>query len=202
MKYMDPAILGRFLRTVQNGSRLLGLDVGEKYVGLAISDPLNKVASPLSVLVRKKSNLDLVAMDFQKLVSELSVAGFVVGLPLDRYQKSRDGNEMHLFVDDLSRTGKLNNSLPYTYWNECFSSKVIDLLIEPLKLHPVEAKTMHDKFAAVTILQGYLDYMNKRLKSEAAEANPSDNVVHVGGNAGDSKKEKEGLSCLFRSLSC
>ncbi|CAN1189801.1 Putative pre-16S rRNA nuclease [Linum perenne] len=175
MRYQKPMMLARLLGTKQDG-RLLGLDIGKKYVGLAISDSKNKVASPLSVLVRKKSNVDLMAEDFQNLVSELSVAGFIVGYPMDRHlnkNKSPELNQMEVFVDDISKTGKLNG-VHYTYWNECFTSKVVDCLVEPMNLHPFDAKTIIDKFAAVTILQGYLDYMNKKLRSETQEENTLD----------------------------
>uniref|UniRef100_A0A6N2KQ86 YqgF/RNase H-like domain-containing protein n=1 Tax=Salix viminalis TaxID=40686 RepID=A0A6N2KQ86_SALVM len=71
MKYVRPlSLFHDLLKTSAiNQGRLLGLDVGDKYVGLAVSDPLNKIASPLSVLLRKKSNIELMATDFQSLVS-------------------------------------------------------------------------------------------------------------------------------------
>lgn len=73
---------------------------------------------------------------------------------------------MKLFIDDLCKTGKLKD-VKYTYWDECFTSKNVELLLKPLNLHPVQAKTIMDKFAAVGILQGYLDYVNKKLKLES-----------------------------------
>ncbi|XP_057994544.1 uncharacterized protein LOC110643494 isoform X4 [Hevea brasiliensis] len=147
MKYLTPlALFHELLKTkARERGRLLGLDVGDKYVGLAISDPHNKIASPLSVLLRKKTNIDLMASDFQSLALHVK-----------------------LFVDDLSKTGKLED-LKYTYWDECFTSKNVELLVKPLDLHPVLAKTITDKFAAVGILQGYLDYVNKKVELEAPE---------------------------------
>lgn len=148
--------------------RLLGLDVGDKYVGLAVSDPRNKIASPLSVLLRKKSTIDLMVSDFESLVSELSLEGFVVGYPFDRFRGTRDAVQVNLFIDDLCKTRKLEG-LKYTYWDERFTSKNVELLLKPLTLHPVQAKTIIDKFAAVGILQGYLDYINRKMKLESAE---------------------------------
>ncbi|CAN0891581.1 Putative pre-16S rRNA nuclease [Linum grandiflorum] len=174
MKYRTPMMLARFLGKKQDG-RLLGLDIGDKYVGVAVSDSQNQVASPLSVLVRKKSNVHLMAEDFQNLVSEHSLAGFVVGCPMNRLCKPPDESKFKVFVDDISNTGKLKG-VNYTYWNECFTSKVIELLIEPMDFHPVEAKTIMDKFAAVTILQGYIDYMNRKLRLETQEENTSIDV--------------------------
>ncbi|XP_030946557.1 uncharacterized protein LOC115971305 isoform X5 [Quercus lobata] len=138
MRYVKSLNLFQDLLTskaVKRG-RLLGLDVGDKYVGLAVSDTHNKIASPLSVLLRKKSNIDLMVSDFRSLISELSLVGFVVGCPFDRQRSAPDN---------------------------------VELLLKPLNLHPVQSKTIIDKFAAVGILQGYLDYVNRKMKLEAAE---------------------------------
>ncbi|OWM85322.1 uncharacterized protein LOC116205295 [Punica granatum] len=171
MRYMRPfSLYSDLLKTHKKGrARLLGLDVGEKYVGLAVSDTSNKIASPLSVLLRKKTNIDLMASDFQSLISELSIAGFVVGCPFDKLRSTTpDGWQVKLLINDLSKTGKLEG-VCYTYWNESFTSKNAELLLKPANLHPVQSKTVIDKFAAVGILQGYLDYVNKKLKLEAAQ---------------------------------
>ncbi|KAK1409040.1 hypothetical protein QVD17_41304 [Tagetes erecta] len=163
MKFMKPLNLYQDLlklRAVDRG-RFLGLDVGDKYIGLAVSDFDNKVASPLSVLVRKKNNIGLMALDFQHLISTLSLSAFVVGYPYEKLKKNSQ-NAIHVpgFVDDLCNTGKLED-VKYTLWNECFTTKNVELLLKPLKLHPVEAKTSSDKFAAVAILQAYLDFVNR-----------------------------------------
>ncbi|GJR35238.1 putative pre-16S rRNA nuclease isoform X4 [Tanacetum coccineum] len=144
MRYMKPLNLFQDLLkipAVERG-RLLGLDVGDKYVGLAVSDFNNKVASPLSVLVRKKSNIGLMALDFQHLATQVKV-----------------------FVDDLTKTGKLDG-VPYTFWEECFSTKNVEVLLKPFNFHPIETKTTSDKFAAVGILQGYLDVVNRHTIAE------------------------------------
>ncbi|KAI8569521.1 hypothetical protein RHMOL_Rhmol02G0285100 [Rhododendron molle] len=164
MKYVKPFNLFQDLmktKPLERG-RLLGLDVGDKYVGLAVSDANNKIASPLSVLLRKKTNIALMAGDFQNLVSELSLKGFIIGYPFDRSRSSPDAVQVKLFIDDLCKTGRLEG-VRYTFWDECFTSKNVELLLKPLNLHPVLAKTMIDKFAAVGILQGYLDYVNRTL---------------------------------------
>jgi putative Holliday junction resolvase len=61
--------------------------------------------------------------------------------------------QVRLLVGELCKTGKLDD-MSYTYWDENFTSKCVEALLHPLKLHdPVETKTMTDKFAAVCILQ-------------------------------------------------
>ncbi|XP_034704758.1 putative pre-16S rRNA nuclease isoform X3 [Vitis riparia] len=147
MKYVKPVNLFHDLlkmKATERG-RLLGLDVGDKYVGLAVSDLHNKIASPLSVLLRKKSNIDLMATDFQSLAVNVKV-----------------------FIDDLCKTGRLEGvSLEINAINcqKPHFDQNVELLLKPLNLHPVQSKTILDKFAAVGILQGYLDHVNRILKS-------------------------------------
>ncbi|KAF7030870.1 hypothetical protein CFC21_042313 [Triticum aestivum] len=181
-----------FRKLLEGGSkkqpRLLGLDVGSKYVGLAVSDQKNRIALPLRygllaigvedvfldanvsghvcfVLGRTKTNINLMADDFKTLVKNYSLAGLVVGYPFNlQGQSSPDASQVSLLVGELCKTGKLDD-LSYTYWDENFTSKCVEALLNPLKLNdPVETKTMTDKFAAVCILQGYLDNMNRALR--------------------------------------
>ncbi|GER38873.1 polynucleotidyl transferase [Striga asiatica] len=168
MKYMKPMKLYHELLKSNELKRssLLGLDVGDKYVGLSVSDANNKIASPLSVLVRNKNNIDLIASDFKSLISKLSLSGLVVGYPFDRQRSSPDAVQVKIFIDGLTKTGKFGN-LKYTFWDECFTSKNVEFLLKPLSLHPVQFKTILDKFAAVGILQGYLDFVNRSLDQEA-----------------------------------
>ncbi|WJZ82201.1 hypothetical protein VitviT2T_001981 [Vitis vinifera] len=117
MKYVKPVNLFHDLlkmKATERG-RLLGLDVGDKYVGLAVSDLHNKIASPLSVLLRKKSNIDLMATDFQSLISDLSLAGFIVGYPFNRQRSSPTAVNVKVFIDDLCKTGKLEGVRMWNY---------------------------------------------------------------------------------------
>ncbi|KAI4387073.1 hypothetical protein MLD38_004934 [Melastoma candidum] len=187
MKYVRPLSLFKDLIGVkthaQKGKRLLGLDVGDKYVGLAVSDHTNKIASPLSVLLRSEAKMDLMATDFQCLISELSLGGFVVGYPSDERWNNDDEApdfsagyradervktvnvvQVQHFVNELCGTGILKD-INYTYWGEAFTTKLVELQLQDLHFHPVQSKTMLDKFAAVGILQEYLDYVNRKLKS-------------------------------------
>ncbi|KAL5803122.1 hypothetical protein ACOSQ3_031574 [Xanthoceras sorbifolium] len=163
MKYVKPLNLFDELlkRKATERGRFLGLDVGDKYIGLAISDPKNKKASPLSVLLRKKNNIDSMADKFQTLISEHNLVGLIVGYPFNRNRTTTDGAQVKLFIDNLSNTGKLEG-LKYTYWEEGFTSKIVELLLKNLNLPQVMSKTITDKFAAAGILQGYLDKANNK----------------------------------------
>jgi len=95
MKYAKQLELFQIL--FKNGKletgRLLGMDVGDRYVGLAVSNPLNEIASPHSVLIRKQSNIISIADKLQELVTRFSLVGFVIGypLPLYHFQRSQVG---------------------------------------------------------------------------------------------------------------
>ncbi|KAG0475665.1 hypothetical protein HPP92_015351 [Vanilla planifolia] len=130
------------------------------------NDTFHKIASPVSVLVRKKTNIDSMAKDFQTLVSRLSLAGFVVGYPFSLHgQHSVEAVQVRLFMEELRKTGKLDG-LSYTYWDENYTSKCVEALLYPLNLHPIEHKTITDKFAAVGILQRYFQSPETLKKTE------------------------------------
>ncbi|KAL2933739.1 putative pre-16S rRNA nuclease [Bienertia sinuspersici] len=90
---------------------------------------------PLSVLLRKKFNIDIMAADFTRLISEFLLSGFVVGCPFDRQRPSQDAVQVKVFVDDLCRTKKLE-CVSYTYWNECFTSKGYLDYVDRIALNP------------------------------------------------------------------
>eukprot|EP01018_Ginkgo_biloba_P020350 Gb_41494 [translate_table: standard] len=145
--------------------RLLGMDVGDRYVGLAISDPWNEIASPHSVLIRKQSNINSTADNLQDLVRQFSLVGFVIGYPLALWGfQSPEAFRVKLFVEQLQKTGRFG-SLSYTYWDERLTTKVVESMLKPLNLHPVQKKRTMDKFAAVGILQGCLDNLQRHAKA-------------------------------------
>lgn len=74
--------------------------------------------------------------------------------------------QVKLFIEDLCKTRMLDG-VSYTYWDENYTSRCAEAILEPLMdISPVDAKTILDKFAAVGILQLYLDDMNRSLHSQ------------------------------------
>ncbi|KAL3738130.1 hypothetical protein ACJRO7_019635 [Eucalyptus globulus] len=162
MRYVKPLSLFQdvLMAHTKKKSRLLGLDVKTNIDSMA-PDLQSLMSLPFSLLF----SCFLVYVQ----VSEFLLLGFVVGCPLDRFRSPNcDAVQMKVFIDELSKTGKLEG-VCYTYWEETFTSKNVELLLQPLTLHPVVAKTIMDKFAAMGILQGYLDYANKKQRSESSE---------------------------------
>src|SRR5688572_26511794 len=108
-----PLELGDFAAALSQGVRIMGLDVGSKTVGLALSDATRSIASALVTLRRTRLTDDL--RQLLELAARHGVGGFVVGLPLNldgssgpRVQATR------AFVRDLAKA----SPLPVVYWDE------------------------------------------------------------------------------------
>ena len=140
---------------LQPRRRLLGLDVGRKTVGLAISDPSLKVASPVSTLKRGRFADD--AATLAKLIAEESVGGLVVGLPVE--MSGREGprcQSVRQFARNLLET----IDLPVAFWDERLSTAAVErVLVGEADMSRKRRKEVVDKMAAAYILQGALDAM-------------------------------------------
>ncbi len=141
--------------------RILGLDVGERRVGIAISDPTATLARPLQTLVRGSREEDSAAV--AALVAEHNVGLIVVGQPL-----SLDGTEgpqarrVARYADALAaRLG-----IPLIPWDERFTTAVAEEILRQnrKKKRRACAKDEVDAVAAAVILQSYLDSRNGGLQ--------------------------------------
>ncbi|GLJ31115.1 hypothetical protein SUGI_0623030 [Cryptomeria japonica] len=140
------------------------MDVGERFVGLAVSDASNEIASPHSVLIRTRSDVNSIADNLQELVDQFSLVGFVIGYPFPMYRfQSTQAFQVKQFVDQLKKISRFEG-LVYTYWDERFTTKAVESMLKPLDLHPSHMKRILDKFAAVGILQGCLDDFQRQVK--------------------------------------
>jgi putative holliday junction resolvase len=133
---------------------LMGLDLGEKTIGVAVSDATRTVATPLE-LIRKSKFTDDAAALF-KLMESRGAAGIVIGLPVNmdgtegpRCQSSR------AFGRNLLR---LKADLPIAFWDERMSSMAVNrMLIGEADMNRARRAEVVDKAAAGWILQGALD---------------------------------------------
>jgi len=132
----------------------MGLDVGAKRIGVAVSDELRLAGHPVSTMDRRGTALDadaLVAMAKEREVTEI-----VVGLPLEL-----SGNVGHravrvrVLIDALrERCGEL---IPIHEWDERFSTVAVERVLIDADLSRRKRKRVVDKQAAAYILQGWLD---------------------------------------------
>ena len=153
------ALAGR----LAEGERLLGLDVGAKTVGLALSDRGLTVASPLETLRRGKLADDVAALG--DLCAARAVGGLVVGLPVNM-----DGSEgprcqsVRQFAANLAERGL---DLPVAFWDERLSTAAVErLLINEADMSRKRRSEVVDKMAAAYILQGALDALAAQRRSD------------------------------------
>lgn len=145
---------------LKSGQRLLGLDLGDKTIGLAISDSRLSVASPLETIRRRKFTGDAEAL--RTLCEDRQVGGLVFGLP-----RNMDGSEgprcqsTRQFARNLEQLAGLD--LPRAFWDERLSSSAVErFLIEEADTSRRRRGQVIDKMAAAYILQGALDYLRNR----------------------------------------
>ena len=143
--------------------RLLGLDVGDKTIGVALSDESATLASGLHTIRRTGLKKDL--RELAELARGRDVGAVVVGLP-----RRLDGSEgpqaqkVRAFVQALQDAVKL----PVVTWDERFTTVVAEQALIEGGVSRERRKGLVDKVAAVLILQNYLDY-RKAADGEAGE---------------------------------
>jgi len=132
--------------------RLLGLDLGSKTIGLALSDVLRSIATPFDTIRRGKFAAD--AKILLAIVDKQGVGGLVIGLPLE--MDGREGprcQSVRQFAANLLAV----RDLPVAFWDERLSTAAVTrTLIEADTTRKRRAEVV-DKMAAAYILQGYLD---------------------------------------------
>jgi len=149
MAICNPSDLKRFL---QPGERLLGLDVGSKTVGLALSDTRLTVATPLKTLRRGRFKAD--AAEIFREAETQGAGGLVIGLPL-----ALDGREsprsqsVRQFVQNLLAI----RDLPVAFWDERLSTAAVERGMIEADLTRRRRSEIIDSAAAAYILQGLLD---------------------------------------------
>lgn len=137
--------------------RVMGLDVGTRRVGVALSDLLGVTAQPHATLDAEPLN-DLIAT-LTEIAERENVTQIVVGLP-----KRLDGSlgESANAAKDLGARLKEALQLPVRYWDERFSSQAAERALLEGDVRRKKRKQVIDRTAAAWILQGYLDSKSKR----------------------------------------
>ena len=132
--------------------RIMALDVGEKNIGVAVSDALLQSAHGRPTL--RRTGWDSDVRQLQRLVEENEVQTIVVGKPLHMGgQESRQSQRMKRFATKLSKT----LGLPVILWDERLTSFEAEQQLEAAGLNWRDRRKHVDKVAAMLILQDYLD---------------------------------------------
>jgi len=148
--------------------RALGLDVGSKTIGLALTDALGVAAHPLVTLERAGTQRDVAAI--ADLVGEHEVTDLVVGLPLELSGKvGHRARRVRVLTDALA------DRLPdigLHEWDERFSTAAVERVLIGADVSRAKRKRVIDKQAAAYILQGWLDA--RRSAAEFAAESPAE----------------------------
>jgi putative Holliday junction resolvase len=149
MLFDDP----RELRTaVPTGRRLMGLDVGTKTIGLALSDTRLVIASPLETIRRRRFREDIAALF--ALIDRHEVGGLVIGLPLR--MEGGDGPRTQS-VRQFARNLLAVREMPVTFWDERLSTAAVTREMIARDMTRKRRAEIVDRVAAAYILQGFLD---------------------------------------------
>jgi putative Holliday junction resolvase len=129
---------------------LLGLDLGERRVGVAVSDDTGVIASPDRIVDLGRSTL----ADVAALAAELAVDGIVVGLPKGmRGDEGHQAREVRAMAADIGR----HVALPIVFWDERLTSAIADRALASSGKSTRDRRGRLDAIAAAVMLQSYLD---------------------------------------------
>ena len=132
--------------------RVLGLDVGSKTIGMAVSDPLGMTAQGLNTIRRKNKGLDFAQL--QAVIGQYEVAEIIVGYPLRMSgAEGIQAEKMQLFAEELRRRFQL----PVHLWDERLTSAQANRMLRETDLSIKRRGEVVDRLAAVLILQSWLD---------------------------------------------
>ena len=144
--------LEQLAATLEGEARLLGLDLGTKTIGLALSDLSRTVATPLETIARTKFTNDIKRLF--ELIDTMEIVALVIGLPLNlngsegpRAQATRS------FARNLTK----HTNLPLVLWDERLSTVAVERTLLEADVSRKRRAEVIDKMAASFILQGALD---------------------------------------------
>ena len=141
-----------FSNELQSNNSLIGLDLGTKTIGVAVSDTILSVATPFKTIKRKKFSLD--TDNLLEIISTKNCCGVIIGLP-----KNMDGSEgpRAQSTRAFARNFSAKTELPITFWDERLSTVAAEkALLEADTTRKRRAEVI-DHVAAAYILQGFLD---------------------------------------------
>lgn len=139
----------------RGGQRMLGLDVGDKRIGVAVSDETALIATPLRVVKRGSGD----RAEIGRMVAEWNANRVVVGLPTGL--SGREGPQataVRAYADALA----VALDVPVTYWDERLTTAIAERALIEAGHRRAERKERIDAVAAAIILQSYLDAVRFR----------------------------------------
>lgn len=144
------------LESIPPTGKILGLDLGTKTIGVAISDAMRYSATPLETIKRTKFTQD--AIRLEELIAHNKVVAIILGLPLNM-----DGSEGPRVQSTRAFARSLGQriSLPIAFWDERLSTSAVTRMMIDADLRRDRRAEIVDKLAASYILQGALDRLRR-----------------------------------------
>jgi len=155
MKTYNIVSIDEFKTIIENNSRLLGIDPGNKNIGFAICDENKKVATPLKIL--QKSKFAVFIKQINLIIRENNIKGIVIGNPINMDGTSGKSSQS---ASDFAKNLSKNITIPITMWDERLSSEGSFKITKELNTNVTNRVNKLDKNAAAFILQGAIDYLS------------------------------------------
>ena len=140
---------------IDNNTRLLGLDIGSKRIGISICDDKRTIATPLKTL--NFTNLTELILELKKIIDEYNIKGLIIGYPINM-----DGSlgKSAQSVSDKSKIIDKEINIPVALWDERLSTSAAFNISSQLDVNISKRTKNIDEKAATFILQGAIDYLN------------------------------------------
>ena len=155
MKTYNIVSIDEFKTIIENNSRLLGIDPGNKNIGFAICDENKKVATPLIIL--QKSKFAFLIKQINQIIREDNIKGIIIGNPINMDGTSGKSSQS---ASDFAKNLSKNITIPITMWDERLSSEGSFKITKELNTNVTNRVNKLDKNAAAFILQGAIDYLS------------------------------------------
>ena len=140
---------------IDNNSRLLGLDIGSKKIGISICDDKRSIATPLKTV--DFLNLNELILDLKKIINENNIKALIIGYPINM-----DGSlgKSAQSINDKSKAIDKEINIPVSLWDERLSTSAAFNISSHLDVNISKRTKNIDEKAATFILQGAIDYLN------------------------------------------
>ena len=155
MKTHNILSIQQFKTNIGTNCRILGIDPGNRNIGVAICDENQKVATPLKTIKRNK--FDEVAKDINEIIKENGIKGVIVGNPINMDGSNGKSSQS---ASDFSKNLSKNITVPISMWDERLSSVGSFKITEKLGTNSSKKVKKLDENAAAFILQGAIDFLS------------------------------------------
>ena len=155
MKTYNIFSIDKFKTIIGNNSRLLGIDPGNKNIGLAICDENKKIATPFKIL--RKNRFESLINEINEIIEENHIKGIIIGNPINMDGTSGKSSQS---ANDFAKNLSKNITIPIGMWDERLSSEASFKMTKELGTNVTDRVNNLDKNAAAFILQGAIDYLS------------------------------------------